>query len=206
VFTAPDATGFDLAGQRLATGRLCLALVATVHNRLDDQQQDDLTDGPEWTYWSSTLGITTAEGCSSHDIGRIRTLREAIYRLALAAVTGATGRATDADVVLVNRAAGACPPAPALRVNRAGAGPVSFACDHPALSVPQAMALFARDAIDLLAGPSARLLRQCAAGPCGTLFVDTSRGARRRWCMAATCGNRVRVGAYRDRVARSAND
>jgi hypothetical protein len=27
---------------------------------------------------------------------------------------------------------------------------------------------------------------------CGGLFLDTSRGGRRRWCSMATCGNKVK--------------
>src|SRR5690606_23867005 len=34
-------------------------------------------------------------------------------------------------------------------------------------------------------------LRQCEA--CSWLFLDTSRGGRRRWCSMATCGNRAKA-------------
>lgn len=43
------------------------------------------------------------------------------------------------------------------------------------------------------------LLRQCQAARCGPLYVDTSRGHRRRWCSSETCGNRARVTAHRRR-------
>lgn len=40
-------------------------------------------------------------------------------------------------------------------------------------------------------------LRSCPR--CGWLFLDTSRGGRRRWCSMQTCGNREKVSRYRQR-------
>lgn len=39
-------------------------------------------------------------------------------------------------------------------------------------------------------------LRSCPR--CGWLFVDTSRGGRRRWCSMRTCGNREKALRHRD--------
>ncbi|MDF3217185.1 hypothetical protein EN962_11595 [Mesorhizobium sp. M7A.F.Ca.CA.001.09.2.1] len=33
---------------------------------------------------------------------------------------------------------------------------------------------------------------------CGWLFLDTSRGGKRRWCSMRTCGNREKVSRHRD--------
>ncbi|WP_127070567.1 CGNR zinc finger domain-containing protein [Pelagibacterium lentulum] len=41
-------------------------------------------------------------------------------------------------------------------------------------------------------------LRACPR--CGWLFVDTSRGGRRRWCSMQTCGNREKASRHRVRV------
>ncbi|ASR37819.1 hypothetical protein BAY61_25620 [Prauserella marina] len=62
-----------------------------------------------------------------------------------------------------------------------------------------ALATVAHDAVDLLAGPFADRLRECAAPDCAFLFVDVSRPGRRRWCAAERCGNRQHVREYRAR-------
>ena len=45
-------------------------------------------------------------------------------------------------------------------------------------------------------------LRRCANPGCRLLFEDSSRSHTRRWCDAAACGNRDRVGRARRRPAR----
>jgi predicted RNA-binding Zn ribbon-like protein len=39
-----------------------------------------------------------------------------------------------------------------------------------------------------------------ACGRCGWLFVDSSRGGRRRWCSMSTCGNREKASRHRQAV------
>ena len=41
-------------------------------------------------------------------------------------------------------------------------------------------------------------LRSCPR--CGWLFLDTSRGGKRRWCSMRTCGNREKVSRHREHV------
>lgn len=41
--------------------------------------------------------------------------------------------------------------------------------------------------------------RPCASPTCNGVFVDTSRGGRRRYCMPALCGNRINVANHRQR-------
>src|SRR5438067_7576756 len=42
-------------------------------------------------------------------------------------------------------------------------------------------------------------IRQCDGPRCGWLYVDTSRGHRRRWCSMDDCGNRNKVHRFRAR-------
>ena len=42
-------------------------------------------------------------------------------------------------------------------------------------------------------------VRQCEAHNCILLFHDLSKSHRRRWCSMATCGNRMKVAAFRNR-------
>jgi predicted RNA-binding Zn ribbon-like protein len=41
--------------------------------------------------------------------------------------------------------------------------------------------------------------RQCASPACRGVFVDTSRGGRRRYCVPEVCGNRINVANHRAR-------
>jgi predicted RNA-binding Zn ribbon-like protein len=63
------------------------------------------------------------------------------------------------------------------------------------------LSTLARDAIDLVTGPYARRVRECASDECALLFVDTSRPGRRRWCSMDGCGNRAKTAGYRKRKA-----
>ena len=47
-------------------------------------------------------------------------------------------------------------------------------------------------AADLITGPRAQRVRQCADPEgCGWLFLDESRAGTRRWCSMGNCGNRA---------------
>lgn len=57
----------------------------------------------------------------------------------------------------------------------------------------------AASAADLLTSDSIHRLRECAAPDCSWLFLDSSRGGRRRWCDMSTCGNRAKARRYYER-------
>ncbi|WNM35433.1 ABATE domain-containing protein [Streptomyces sp. Li-HN-5-11] len=64
------------------------------------------------------------------------------------------------------------------------------------------LAAVARDAVDLLTDPGARAsLRRCEGDNCPIVYLDSSRGHRRRWCSSEVCGNRERVARHRRRAA-----
>ncbi|WP_281286327.1 CGNR zinc finger domain-containing protein [Actinoallomurus bryophytorum] len=63
----------------------------------------------------------------------------------------------------------------------------------------QALSTVARDAIDLVDGPYAGRIRECAHPDCSRLYLDASHAGRRRWCGMAACGNRSKSAAYRRR-------
>lgn len=66
-------------------------------------------------------------------------------------------------------------------------------------SVSNGLATLAREAVAILGGPDAALLRECGRPGCTQVYIDRSRGLRREWCSMATCGNRVKASAYRER-------
>ncbi|HCA84285.1 MAG TPA: hypothetical protein DEQ61_01495, partial [Streptomyces sp.] len=63
------------------------------------------------------------------------------------------------------------------------------------------LSVVARDAVDLLTDAVARgQLRECEGDSCLLVYLDTSRGRRRRWCSSGVCGNRERVARHRRRA------
>lgn len=51
----------------------------------------------------------------------------------------------------------------------------------------------ARSAADLITNPVRNRIKICADSSCGWLFLDLSRGFRRRWCSMQDCGNRAKA-------------
>ena len=169
-------------------GRVCLDLVATVGERW--RRSFERLRAPEdlgrWLVEAGVLEV--APVVTAADLEHARELREAVYRIAKAAGRG-TPRA--ADVATLNRWAAEPPLAPRL----AGDGR-SLTWDGP---VRAALATIARDAADLVTGPLATRVRECAAPDCALLFVDASRPGHRRWCSMDACGNRTKTRSYRRR-------
>ncbi|MFD3456265.1 CGNR zinc finger domain-containing protein [Streptomyces sp. NPDC058691] len=113
------------------------------------------------------------------------------------------GRAAgEGDVKALNDAALASPPAP--RAVRAADGTLT----RGLAGEPDCAGLLgavARDALDLLTDPvAAGRLRRCEGDGCTLVYLDTSRGRRRRWCSSETCGNRERVARHRRRAVATA--
>ena len=66
------------------------------------------------------------------------------------------------------------------------------------------LATIGRDAVDSLGRPD--LIRSCAAGDCGVMYLDTSRSGSRTWCSMSRCGNRHKVRELRARRAASTKE
>jgi predicted RNA-binding Zn ribbon-like protein len=126
------------------------------------------------------------------DVGltETRRLREGVRALLKAAASGAP--LPPGAIAVVNAAAAAPLPVPRLRRN----GRVGWATP---IGVPQVLSLLARDALDVVGGPRAGRLKECAAHDCTLLFVDDSGAGSRRWCSMQRCGNRSKVRAQRAR-------
>jgi predicted RNA-binding Zn ribbon-like protein len=169
------------------SGNLCLDFAGTVLHR--DTAPEDLLSSPRLLQrWVAESGLVDSPpAVSEADLGAALDVREAIYRLALASVTGARRRQDDID--LVNRAAAEAPVTPCL--TREGLRKTG---DATAIT-----ATIARDAVLLLGGPDAGRIRECGHPPCTRLFLDTSRAGSRRWCDMAGCGNRAKVAEFRAR-------
>jgi predicted RNA-binding Zn ribbon-like protein len=63
----------------------------------------------------------------------------------------------------------------------------------------QALAPVAEAAAYLLAEGDFKLIRRCESETCVLWFYDRTRSHHRRWCSMASCGNRHKVAAFRNR-------
>ncbi|MEU6758548.1 ABATE domain-containing protein [Streptomyces sp. NPDC005409] len=179
---------------RFDCGRVCLDLVATFAPR------EGIRDGDALRLWLAGAGLVPD-------------------RTPLARVGpdwAAAFRALRADVQILVRAQllGSEPEEGALaRVNALAAGPPPGLCavrDQEGHLVRELcggvecgalLAAVARDAVELLTDPGElALLRACEGDGCTRLYLDTSRGHRRRWCSSELCGNRERVARHRRRA------
>jgi predicted RNA-binding Zn ribbon-like protein len=98
-------------------------------------------------------------------------------------------------VAIINRSAAAPPLIPELATDGTTAGWA------PPVRVTQALSTLAREMIELLSGPLAGRIRECASDDCPLVFVDSSRPGARRWCAMERCGNRHKLRALRARRA-----
>ncbi|MEE1767735.1 CGNR zinc finger domain-containing protein [Streptomyces sp. JV185] len=183
---------------RFDSGRPCLDLVAT---GVGTTGACELLDCAErLADWLLAAGLvpngTCLDAVDESWVVRFRQLRTGVERL-LTAELGGGGAGSALD--RVNALAAEAPPG--LRAVRGRSGKLvrTLSADPECGAL---LAAVARDAVELLTDPVARAgLRRCEADNCRRLYLDTSRGRRRRWCSGEVCGNRERVARHRRRAA-----
>ncbi|MGW3354425.1 CGNR zinc finger domain-containing protein [Streptomyces bungoensis] len=126
--------------------------------------------------------------CEPSDLREAIALREAVYRLVAATLAGDD---YDADALAVVNDMARTPSAVPQLVQR-GSRRVEA-------TPGQALSSIARQAVQLLGGPEAALLKECSRGECTQVYLDRSHGSRREWCAMDPCGNRIKAAAYRAR-------
>lgn len=164
---------------RFRAGRPSLDLCSTLRRR-HTGPIEQLTSAARLSAWIAEAGLIPAL-VAEPQVTEAILLREAAYGLFSAHL--AQRPADPADLDRVNTAAARPAPAPQLDHR----GQLRWVATDPFTAD---MAQVARDAIDVLTGPYADRLRECAARDCAFLFVDTSRAGQRRWCAMNRCGNR----------------
>ncbi|MGW5066526.1 CGNR zinc finger domain-containing protein [Streptomyces cyaneofuscatus] len=197
---------------RFDSGRICLDLVATGPAGGTPRAREQL-DGPgrlaDWLTAARLVPPGTAlSALDATWLARFRQLRADVDRLMSAqlALTDSgvdpsaaqLGRPDDGNALdRVNSLAAEAPPGPRAVRGEGGALVRTLSAEPGCAGL---LAVVARDAVDLLTDPVARgALRRCAGGACHRLYLDTSRGGRRRWCSGEVCGNRERVARHRRR-------
>ncbi|MGX4691902.1 CGNR zinc finger domain-containing protein [Streptomyces sp. JNUCC 63] len=181
---------------RFDAGRVCLDLLSTSH------PAERLHSLSPLRAWITGAGLVPAGTALAHVdaswLTAFRELRGDVRQLVLGYLA-VEPRSYDLALARVNEAARTAPPAP--RAVRGEDGTLVRELAGP----PECAALLAavaRDAVELLTDPVARAgLRQCEGDNCPIVYLDTSRGHRRRWCSSEVCGNRERVARHRRRAA-----
>lgn len=183
---------------RFDSGRICLDLVATSETAA--VAEEPLAEAGRLGQWLVGAGLVPAgtplPAVDGHWAARFAELRESVGQLVRAEIDG---RRAESALERVNLFAAG--PPPGVRAVRAPDGSLVRALS----TAPECGALLAavaRDAVELLTDPVARArLRRCEGDNCRRVYLDTSRGRRRRWCSSEVCGNRERVARHRRRAA-----
>jgi predicted RNA-binding Zn ribbon-like protein len=170
------------------SGRRCLDFAGTLRYRRS-ACEELLTEPDRLSEWAVQAGWADAAiAVTEDDLAAAIELREAIYRVVTARLEH---RALEvADVDLLNERA--AQPRLTPRLDRTG----SIGRDGTAA---QLLASLAADLLDLLAGGGIENVKGCAHPNCTRLYLDSSRAKNRHWCGMGTCGNKVKVQAFRAR-------
>ncbi|MET8881779.1 CGNR zinc finger domain-containing protein [Streptomyces rubiginosohelvolus] len=185
---------------RFDAGRICLDLVATERAGGVPGTCEQLDGTGHLAQWLTDARLvppgTALDALDDTWVVRFHELRSAISRLMTARLGGPPA---DGALERVNSLASGAPPGP--RAVRGADGDLVRALSA-APDCAGLLAVVARDAVDLLTDPVARAaLRRCQGEDCHRLYLDTSRGGRRRWCSGEICGNRERVARHRRRTS-----
>lgn len=169
------------------SGNAALDLAGTLKWRRSTLEEG-LTASSDLDDWLAASGVADElAAATSHELDDAKMLREAIYQVATAAITG--DGSSEEDLATINRFASLPPLVPVLSAEGVTiVGPVSAA-----------LSTVARAAAGALAAAQQGTLKECGRDECTRLFIDHSRGNRRSWCGMDECGNRVNAAAYRRR-------
>ena len=185
-----------------SAGDLCLDFANTWGNRTD-VTADRLSGYGDLVEWAQQAGIVGED--ESRELRRraVRqpadadaafesavSLREALFRLCSAAAAGCPP--DDDDLETLNRGLANVP---RRRLCRGGE-----CCDwewsQDTGDLGRVMWPVLRSAGDLLTSNEAGRVRECRAPDCSWVFIDSSRGGRRKWCDMSVCGNRAKARRY----------
>ncbi len=132
--------------------------------------------------------MDAAIAVSADDLAAAIELGEAVYGVVAARLEHRPLKVSDVD--LINSRASQRRLTPRLdrggSINRDGAA-------------SQLLASLGADLLDLLAAGDIEKVKSCAHPDCTRLYLDSSRGKNRHWCGMSTCGNKVKVQAFRAR-------
>jgi predicted RNA-binding Zn ribbon-like protein len=170
-------------------GNTALDFVGTLKARRNPVPLETLTAPGKLESWYREAGVVAGREvtCTAGDVPNAVTVREAIYTLVFARLNELPYDEHAAEIV---NAAARIPAAVPQLVHHG---------HRIEATAEQALSSVARDAIAILGGSDAELLKECGRPECTQVYLDRSRGGRREWCAMETCGNKMKAKAYRAR-------
>jgi predicted RNA-binding Zn ribbon-like protein len=180
----------------LIGGHLALDFCNTAGEHLAEKPDEMFCGWESFIRWATQVGLIAPESYlevlrHAEPVDPIVRLREGIYRVGLAIV--GNRRVPQRDLASVGKQANA--PRPDITVRGNG---VHWRPD-PSKASAQLRAVLANEALSLFCSPKASRIGICEGGMCGWLFLDESRGKRRRWCDMNDCGSRAKARRYYER-------
>ncbi len=190
----------DAEIHRLIGGALCLDFVNTLNGHGDLALHEYLEDYTDLVLWSRHAGILTDAESSMllHKSSqapteaqavfqKVLTLRETLFRVLSAIVSGSSPSHTDVETLNAVRTE-------ALHRSRLIQVERNFSLGWDASdSLEQMLWPIILSASELLTSEALHRLRQCDGKECDWLFIDSSRNHMRRWCSMNQCGNRAKM-------------
>lgn len=174
---------------KFVSGSAALDLVETLRQR-DTDPVEQLASPSDLAQWIVASGLVSDQiDVDHHGLAKAQQLREVIYRLARAVMAGDQPNVDD-RLTLNSLGEHATISS---RLTRAGT--IQHSGDLDAV-----LSHLARDAMTLTTLDPNRM-RSCAHEQCSGIFIDRSRGNRRRWCDMTRCGNAINAQAYRRRAS-----
>jgi predicted RNA-binding Zn ribbon-like protein len=174
-------------------GHLALDFCNTAGEHLADHPDEMFLDWESFIRWTVQVGIIAPETYPEllrhpSPINKILQLREAIYRIGIAIARD--DRIPQSDLLAIHSQAATSKPT--IVQSRQGLRWQP----NPSRASAQLRALLASEALSLFCSPRSSRIGICEGGQCGWLFLDDSRGKRRRWCDMKDCGNRAKARRY----------
>jgi predicted RNA-binding Zn ribbon-like protein len=209
------------AEMRLIGGRLCLDFINTVDGRKSASARresgsinrvvsgDKLGEYSDLVEWSRHAGVVTAKE-AGHLLktskrkptearvvfDRAIALREALYRICKATMTGRRPQKLDLEI-LNDELLGARTHE---RLTHMASG-FTWEWVSSEAALDRMLWSIANSGVELLTTGDLARLRECGGENCGWLFEDTSRNRSRQWCHMQDCGNLAKVRRFRSRRA-----
>lgn len=164
--------------------------------RVGDQRHDCFSDDQSVVSWLTQAGLLPEQAGQDAPSGLLALACE--LRACSRAVVCAAMAGEPADLTVLNQVLEAG--RPVRRLEWAADVQAFRVLAHPRDSSPASLlGPVAEALVSLVTHDKFEFVRQCEAHDCVLLFHDLSKSHRRRWCSMATCGNRMKVAAFRSR-------
>jgi len=193
-----------IAGIRLLGGHVALDFTNTVDSRGERWGPDFLGTYLDLVVWAQRAQLIDGSEVdlllqaakanpneADEALNRAKRLREALH-----AVFAAEARGRRADPEVESEVTDAVAKASAFRVLVPEPKGFGWRWFNEGLDAVAYRVAFAAAQL-LVQRTDRRGVRECLGPNCGWLFIDTSRGGKRRWCSDKSCGTHVRVRRFR---------